>query len=171
MQVGDGNQGAAVGTTIALLERGSRVMSAIHKRCYSAMKAEFKLLAKVVSQYLPPEYPFDVVGGARNIKQTDFDDRIDVVPVADPNTFSMSQRITLAQTQLQIATSNPQLHNMYQIYRNMYEAIGVKNVDAVLPAPAPTAPMDPSMEHINACLLYTSPSPRDGLLSRMPSSA
>jgi len=150
MQVGDANQAAAVGTTIALLERGSRVMSAIHKRCYAAMKDEFKLLAKVVSQYLPPEYPYDVVGGQRNIKQADFDDRIDVVPVADPNIFSMSQRITLAQTQLQIATSNPGLHNMYQIYRNMYEAIGVKNVDAVLPAPAPTAPMDPSMEHINA---------------------
>ena len=150
MQVGDGNQGAAVGTTIALLERGSRVMSAIHKRCYAAMKNEFKLLSKIVSQYLPPEYPYDVVGGQRNIKQADFDDRVDVVPVADPNIFSMSQRITLAQTQLQIATSNPQLHNMYQIYRNMYEAIGVKNVDAVLPAPAPNAPMDPSMEHINA---------------------
>ena len=150
MQVGDGNQGAAVGTTIALLERGSRVMSAIHKRCYSAMKTEFKLLAKVVSQYLPPEYPYDVVGGARNIKQTDFDNRVDVIPVADPNIFSMSQRITLAQTQLQIATSNPQLHNMYQIYRNMYNAIGVKDVDAVLPPPAPTAPMDPSLEHINA---------------------
>ncbi len=150
MQVGDGNQAAAVGTTVALLERGSRVMSAIHKRCYAAMKKEFKLLSKVVSQYLPPEYPFDVVGGQRNIKQADFDDRIDVVPVADPNIFSMSQRITLAQTQLQIATSNPMLHNMYQIYRNMYEAIGVKNVDAVLPPPAPTAPMDPSMEHINA---------------------
>jgi len=150
MQVGDGNQAAAVGTTIALLERGSRVMSAIHKRCYAAMKDEFKLLAKVVSQYLPPEYPYDVVGGARNIKQADFDDRIDVVPVADPNIFSMSQRITLAQTQLQIATSNPALHNMYQIYRNMYEAIGVKNVDTVLPPPAPNAPMDPSMEHINA---------------------
>jgi len=150
MQVGDGNQGAAVGTTVALLERGSRVMSAIHKRCYAAMKNEFKLLSKIVSQYLPPEYPYDVVGGARNIKQTDFDDRIDVVPVADPNIFSMSQRITLAQTQLQIATSNPQLHNMYQIYRNMYNAIGVKDVDSVLPPPAPTAPMDPSMEHINA---------------------
>jgi len=150
MQVGDGNQGAAVGTTVALLERGSRVMSAIHKRCYAAMKNEFKLLSKIVSQYLPPEYPYDVVGGARNIKQADFDDRIDVVPVADPNIFSMSQRITLAQTQLQIATSNPQLHNMYQIYRNMYNAIGVKDVDTVLPPPAPNAPMDPSMEHINA---------------------
>ena len=150
MQVGDGNQGAAVGTTVALLERGSRVMSAIHKRCYAAMKNEFKLLSKVVAQYLPPEYPYDVVGGARNIKQTDFDDRVDIIPVADPNIFSMSQRITLAQTQLQIATSNPQLHNMYQIYRNMYNAIGVKNIDAVLPPPAPMAPMDPSMEHISA---------------------
>ena len=150
MQVGDGNQAAAVGTTVALLERGSRVMSAIHKRCYAAMKDEFKLLAKVVAQYLPPDYPYDVVGGARNIKQADFDDRIDVMPVADPNIFSMSQRVTLAQTQLQLATSNPQIHNLYQVYRNMYEAIGVKNVDAVLPPPAPTAPMDPSMEHINA---------------------
>jgi len=150
MQVGDGNQGAAVGTTIALLERGSRVMSAIHKRCYAAMKDEFRLLAKAVGQYLPPEYPYDVVGGQRNVKQTDFDQRIDVIPVADPNIFSMSQRITLAQTQLQLATSNPQLHNLYQVYRNMYEAIGVKNVDTVLPPPAPNAPMDPSMEHINA---------------------
>jgi len=150
MQVGDGNQGAAVGTTVALLERGSRVMSAIHKRCYAAMKNEFKLLAKIVAQYLPPEYPYDVVGGQRNIKQTDFDDRVDVVPVADPNIFSMSQRITLAQTQLQIATSNPQLHNMYQIYRNMYEAVGVKDVDAVLPPPPPPSPIDPSIEHINA---------------------
>ena len=96
------------------------------------------------------EYPYDVVGGQRNIKQTDFDDRIDVVPVADPNIFSMSQRITLAQTQLQIATSNPQLHNMYQIYRNMYNAIGVKDVDAVLPPPPPEAPKDPSLEHIDA---------------------
>jgi hypothetical protein len=150
MQVGDSKQNAAVGTTIALLERGSRVMSAIHKRCYAAMKDEFRILSKVVSQYLPPEYPYDVVGGQRNIKQTDFDQRVDVIPVADPNIFSMSQRITLAQTQLQLATTQPQLHNLYQVYRNMYEAIGVKNVDAVLPPPAPNAPMDPSMEHINA---------------------
>ncbi len=150
MQVGDTKQNAAVGTTIALLERGSRVMSAIHKRLYAGMKQEFKLLSKVVSQYLPPEYPYDVIGGARTIKQADFDDRIDVVPVADPNIFSMSQRITMAQTELQLATSNPQLHNLYQVYRNMYEAIGVKNVDAILPPPAPTAPKDPSLEHIDA---------------------
>jgi len=150
MQVGDGNQAAAVGTTIALLERGSRVMSAIHKRLYAAMKKEFKLLGTIIAQYLPPEYPYDVVGGARTIKQVDFDDRIDIIPVADPNIFSQSQRITLAQTELQLAQSNPQIHNLYNAYKKMYEAIGVKDVNQILPPPAPMAPMDPSLEHINA---------------------
>jgi len=150
MQVGDGNQQAAVGTTVALLERGSRVMSAIHKRCYAAMKKEFKLLAKVVAQYLPAEYPYDVVGGARNIKQLDFDDRIDIVPVADPNIFSTAQRITMAQTELQLAQSNPQIHNLYNAYRKMYEAIGVKDINQILPPPAPTVPKDPALEHIDA---------------------
>ena len=150
LQIGEGQQNAAVGTTIALLERGSKVMSAIHKRLYSSMRNEFKLLSKIISTYLPPEYPYDVIGGARVIKQTDFDDRIDILPVADPNIFSMSQRITLAQTQLQLATSNPQIHNLYAAYRTMYEAIGVKNIDAVLPPPAPVQPMDPSQEHIMA---------------------
>ena len=150
LQTGEGNQQAAVGTTMALLERGSKVMSAIHKRLYSAMKKEFKLLGKIIATYLPPEYPYDVVGGARTIKQTDFDDRIDILPVADPNIFSMSQRITLAQTELQLATSNPQIHNMYAIYRKMYEALGVKDIDKVLPPPAPKAPKDPSLEHIDA---------------------
>ena len=150
MQVGDGNQAAAVGTTIALLERGSRVMSAIHKRLYAAMKKEFKLLGTVIAQYLPPEYPYDVVGGARTIKQIDFDDRIDIVPVADPNIFSQTQRISMAQTELQLAQSNPQIHNLYNAYRKMYEAIGVKDINQILPPPAPVQPMDPSMEHINA---------------------
>ena len=150
LQTGEGNQQAAVGTTMALLERGSKVMSAIHKRLYSAMKSEFKLLGKIISTYLPPEYPYDVVGGARTIKQVDFDGRIDILPVADPNIFSMSQRITLAQTELQLATSNPQIHNMYAIYRKMYEALGVKDIDKVLPPPAPKAPKDPSLEHIDA---------------------
>jgi len=150
MQVGDGNQGAAVGTTVALLERGSRVMSAIHKRLYSSLRQEFKTLAKVFKTYLPPEYPYDVVGGERNIKLTDFDDRIDIIPVADPNIFSMSQRITIAQTELQLATSNPQLHDMYTIYRKMYEALGVKDIDKILPPPAPQEPKDPALEHIDA---------------------
>ena len=150
MQVGDGNQNAAVGTTMALLERGSRVMSAIHKRLYASLKNEFELLAKVFATYLPPNYPYDVVGGTREIKAADFDDKIDILPVADPNIFSQTQRINLAQTEMQLAMSNPQMHNLYQVYRTMYEAIGVKNIDLILPPPQQPLPMDPSMEHINA---------------------
>ena len=150
MQVGDGNQQAAVGTTVAMLERGSRVMSAIHKRLYAAMKKEFTILGRVFKTYLPPEYPYDVVGGQKQIKQMDFDDRIDILPVADPNIFSQTQRISMAQTELQLATSNPQLHNQYAIYRNMYEALGVKNIDTILKKPEQPAPKDPALEHIDA---------------------
>ena len=150
LQVGEGNQQAAVGTTVALLERGSRTMSAIHKRIYAALKQEFKLLAKVFATYLPPEYPYDVVGGQRNIKAMDFDDRIDILPVADPNIFSQAQRISLAQTELQLAMSNPQIHNTYNVYRNMYEALGVKDIDKILVRPQPPAPKDPALEHIDA---------------------
>jgi len=150
MQVGDGNQQAAVGTTVALLERGSRTMSAIHKRIYSALKNEFKLMARVFKLYLPQEYPYDVVGGQRMIKQSDFDDRVDILPVADPNIFSQTQRISLAQTELQLAQSNPQMHNMYQTYRNMYEALGVKNIDSILIKPTQPTPKDPALEHIDA---------------------
>jgi len=150
MQVGDGNQQAAVGTTVALLERGSRVMSAIHKRLYVGLKSEFKLLSKVFATYLPPEYPYDVVGGQKNVKVTDFDDKVDVLPVADPNIFSMSQRISLAQTGLQLAMASPQIHNLYMAYRKMYEALGIKDIDRILPPPPPTQPKDPSLEHIDA---------------------
>jgi len=150
MQVGDGNQQAAVGTTVALLERGSRVMSAIHKRLYASMKNEFVLLSRAFATYLPPVYPYDVVGGERQIKQTDFDDRIDILPVADPNIFSATQRVSIAQTELQLAQSNPQMHNMYEAYRDMYEAIGVKNIDQILPPPPQPQPKNPALEHIDA---------------------
>ena len=150
MQVGDGNQQAAVGTTVALLERGSRVMSAIHKRLYASLKNEFKLLSNIFKTYLPPEYPYDVPGASRNVKVTDFDDKVDILPVADPNIFSMSQRISMAQTQLQLAQTNPQMHNMYMAYRNMYSAIGVKDIDSILPAPPQNQPKDPALEHIDA---------------------
>jgi hypothetical protein len=150
LQVGDGNQGAAVGTTVALLERGSRVMSAIHKRLYASLKVEFNLLARVFKLYLPAEYPYDVVGGQRVIKQADFDDRVDILPVADPNIFSQTQRISLAQTEMQLAQSNPNIHNMYQVYRHMYEALGVKNIDAILKPPPIPVPKDPALEHIDA---------------------
>ena len=149
-QVGDMNQQAAVGTTVALLERGSRVMSAIHKRLYVGLKTEFKLLANVFKTYLPPVYPYDVPGARREIKVQDFDDRIDILPIADPNIYSQTQRISMAQMQLQLAQSNPKMHNLYQAYRSMYEAVGIKNINAVLPPPQPPQPMDPSLEHILA---------------------
>ena len=150
MQVGDGNQQAAVGTTVALLERGSRVMSAIHKRMYSSLKQEFNSLARLFKIYLPPVYPYDVVGGARQIKQADFNDNVAVIPVADPNIFSQTQRISLAQTEMQLATSNPSMHNQYQVYRNMYEALGVKDIDRILIQPQQPQPKDPALEHIAA---------------------
>ena len=146
--VGNDTQNRAVGTTIALLERGSRVMSGVHKRCYYAMRLEFKILARICSEYLPPEYPYDVFGGPRQIKSADFDERIDVLPVADPNIMSMAQRVTLAQTQLQIATSNPQLHNIHEAYRRVYEALGTKQIETLLkPAPKQPTPMDPAKEN------------------------
>ena len=150
LQIGEGNQQAAVGTTVAMLERGSRTMSAIHKRLYASMRREFSLMARVFKLYLPPVYPYDVVGGQRQIKQTDFDDRIDILPVADPNIFSQTQRISLAQTEMQLAASNPAIHNQYEVYRNMYEALGVKDIDLILKKPQPPMPKDPALEHIDA---------------------
>jgi hypothetical protein len=149
-QVGDMNQQAAVGTTVALLERGSRVMSAIHKRLYVGMKQELKLLSEVFASYLPQEYPYDVPGASRNIKVSDFSAEVDILPVSDPNIFSQTQRIGMAQTQLQLAQSNPQIHDIYQAYRSMYEAIGVKNVNAILPPPVQPQPLDPVLEEIAA---------------------
>ena len=149
--VGNDTQNRAVGTTIALLERGSRVMSGVHKRCYYAMRLEFKILARICSEYLPHEYPYDVYGGPRQIKAADFDQRIDVLPVADPNIMSMAQRVTLAQTQLQIATSNPQLHNIHEAYRRVYEALGTKQIETLLKPPQrQPEPMDPAKENARA---------------------
>ena len=149
--IGNDTQNRAVGTTIALMERGSRVMSGVHKRCYYAMRLEFKILAKICADSLPPEYPYDVYGGPRQIKQSDFDERVDILPVADPNIMSMAQRVTLAQTQLQIAQSNPQIHNIHEAYRRVYEALGTKQIEGLLkPAPKQPEPLDPAKENARA---------------------
>jgi len=155
IQVGDGNQQAAVGTTVALLERGSKVMSAIHKRLYYAQKQEFRMLSKVFAESLPPEYPYNVWGAEAMIKQADFDERVDVIPVSDPNIFSMSQRLALAQTQLQLAQSSPEMHNLYEAYRRIYEAIGVQNIEALLPPPQPPQPIDPAIENARSIIQET----------------
>ena len=144
---------APVGTTMALIERGSRVMSAIHKRLHYAQKIEFNLLAKVFKEFYSPIYPYDVNKNAvPSIKSADFDERVDIMPVSDPNIFSMSQRVTLAQTQLQMAQSDPNQHNLYEAYKRMYQALGVKDIDAILPVPKPDAPIDPALENSNSLL-------------------
>ena len=144
-------QNRAVGTTIALMERGSRVMSGVHKRCYYAMRVEFKILARICAEFLPPEYPYDVYGGPRQIKSADFDQRVDILPVADPNIMSMAQRVTLAQTQLQIAQTNPQIHNIHEAYRRVYQALGTKQIETLLnPPPQQPQPQDPAKENARA---------------------
>jgi hypothetical protein len=152
MKVGDGNQQAAVGTTIAMLEQGSRVMSAVHKRLHYAMRQEFRILARVMSESLPQEYPYSVAGDDASIMASDFDDRVDVVPVSNPNVFSQAQRIALAQTKMQLAGQAPELHNMHEIYRDMYESLGITDIDRIMkevPDEEPR-PLDPAQENINS---------------------
>ena len=147
MQVGDiGSQQLPVGTTVAMLERGTKVMSAIHKRLHFAQKKEFRLLAKIFSRSLPPVYPYDVPGASREIKATDFDDRVDIVPVSDPNIFSMAQRVMLAQQELQMAQAAPQIHDLREAYKRMYEALEVKDIDGILPPVQEIPPRDPISE-------------------------
>ena len=150
MAVGEDSQNRAVGTTLALLERGSRVMSAIHKRCYYSMRQEFRLLHKIFATYLPPLYPYQVYGADRIIKSKDFDDRVDVLPVADPNTFSVSQRVTLASEQLKIAMSNPAIHDIREAYRRVYEALGTQAIDSLLLPTEEPIPKDPALENMDA---------------------
>jgi hypothetical protein len=149
-QVSNMSQDMPVGTTVALLERGMKVMSAIHKRLHYAQKTEFRLIAALIRDYLPPNYPYQVIGGDQMVKQADFDDRVDVIPVSDPNIFSMAQRVTLAQTQLQLAQSNPEMHNLHSAYRRMYQALEVQNIDEILPPPPQPQPTDPSIENARA---------------------
>ena len=156
LKVGEMGGETPVGTTMAIMERGTKVMSAIHKRLHYSQKIEFKLLSKIFAQSVQ-EYPYaaDMQMGPQVFTQ-DFDARVDVLPVSDPNIFSMSQRIALAQTELQLVQSNPQIHGgpqgLYQAYRKMYEALGVTNIDGILPPPPQPQPMNPSKENQNALM-------------------
>jgi hypothetical protein len=147
MNVGDiGSQQLPVGTTVAMLERGSKVMSAIHKRMHYAQKKEFKLLAGIFSRSLPPVYPYEVPGATREIKAADFDSKVDILPVSDPNIFSMAQRVMLAQQELEMARAAPEIHDLREAYRRMYEALEVKNIDNLLPPPPDIPARDPITE-------------------------
>ncbi len=159
--VADMNQAMPVGTTVALLERGTKVMSAIHKRLHHSQKLEFQLLAQVFAEYLPPVYPYRPGVGAEDFKVTDFDARIDIIPVSDPNIFSQSQRITMAQELLTMVQSNPDIHGpqgIYEAYRRMYSALGVDDVESLIQPPQeppPPSPLDAGIE--NSGLLVGQP--------------
>ena len=155
LKVGDGNQQAAVGTTIAMLEQGTRVMSAVHKRMHYAMRQEFRMLSRIMADYLPAQYPYTIANADQSIMASDFDDRVDVLPVSNPNIFSQAQRIALAQTEMQLATQAPQMHNMYEVYRRMYEALGIRDIDKVLHIPPSRHPKpeDPAEENIKTLQL------------------
>ena len=143
MNIGDSNAAMPVGTTVALLEKGTKVMSAIHKRLHYSQKNEFKILARVFQEFLPPVYPYETGSGPREIKLQDFDTKVDVIPVSDPNIFSMSQRVIMAQELLTMVQSNPQLHGpqgIYEAYRRMYAALGVDNIETLLTPPADNTP-------------------------------
>ena len=143
INVGQGNPNAPVGTTLALLERSTKVLSAIHKRLHNSQKKEFKILSNVFKEYLPEEYPYNVANANNSIKLTDFDDRVDIFPVSNPDIFSQSQRIAMAQEMMQLVQSNPEVHGasgVYESYKRMYAAIGVDNIEQILVPPPQTEP-------------------------------
>ena len=149
-KVADVNSQAPVGTTVALIEQGSKVISSIHKRLHYAQKQEFRMLAEIFANN-PMPYPYQVGQNINpQIMAQDFDGRVDILPVSDPSIFSMAQRLSLAQSQLQLAQAAPQMHNLYEAYRRMYDALDVKNIDAILPAPQPPQPKDPATENSEA---------------------
>jgi len=143
----EANQNAPVGSTIAMLERGQRVISAIHKRLHWAQKSEFKILKRIFGEVLPPEYPYQVQGAQQTVFREDFGNQVDVIPVSDPNIFSTTQRIILAQTQLQMAQSAPQIHNLKAAFRKMYIALNIQDIDDILIPDTPPAPKDPVQEN------------------------
>ena len=148
-KISDVNSQAPVGTTVALIEQGSKIISSIHKRLHYGQKQEFRMLAEIFAEN-PVPYPYFVGNIAPEVMQQDFDGRIDILPVSDPSIFSMAQRLSLAQTQLQMAQQAPQIHNQYEAFRRMYDALDIKNIDSILPPPQPPAPVDPATENANS---------------------
>lgn len=155
LNVGDVNPNAPVGSTVALIEQGSKAFSAIHKRLHYAQGQEFKLLAGLNAENLPDEFSFSHAGASEIIYRSDFDKRIDVIPVSDPNIFSTAQRIAQAQAVLEMARSAPQLHDLYEAYKRMYEAIRIPNIDEILKKPEEAVQMDPIDE--NMSVMYGKP--------------
>ena len=146
LKVADMNQEAPVGTTLAIMERAMKVQSAIQARIHASLKQEYKILAGVIRDYTSPSYPYETESG-EDIKLEDFDDRIDVVPVSDPNASTMAQRIMQYQAAMQLAQQSPGLYDMPLLHREMMELIGIPNVDKIVPKPDEARPTDPVGEN------------------------
>jgi len=160
INVGQGNPNAPVGTTLALLERSTKVLSAIHKRLHNSQKKEFRILSNVFQEYLPQEYPYNVANANNSIKLTDFDERVDIFPISNPDIFSQSQRIAMAQEMMQLVQSNPEVHGaagIYESYKRMYAAIGVDNIEQILMPPPSTEPQPQEAGFENNALLLGNP--------------
>ena len=146
LKVADMNQEAPVGTTLAIMERAMKVQSAIQARIHASLKQEYKILATIIRDYTDPAYPYETEDG-EGIKAEDFDDRIDVVPVSDPNASTMAQRIMQYQAALQLAQQSPNLYDMPLLHRQMMELIGIPNADRVVPNQEEVPPKDPISEN------------------------
>lgn len=154
MKISDMNQQAPVGTTLAIIERSMKVMNAIQARVHYAMKKEFKILSNIVRDYTPEDYEWEVDGG-EVMKMEDFDDRIDVIPVSDPNSSTMAQRIMQYQAALQLASTAPQLYNLSELHRQMLDVLGIEDADDIVPTDDDIKALDPVSENMN--LLKTDP--------------
>ena len=155
LNVGDVNPNAPVGSTVALIEQGSKAFSAIHKRLHYSQGQEFKLIAKTNAKYLPEQFEFAISGVTQRILSTDFDSTIDIIPVSDPNVFSTAQRIAQAQSVLQLSQSAPQLYDMYDTHKRMLEALRIPNIGEVLKEPEEASRIDPVDE--NMSVMYGKP--------------
>ena len=148
MNVADMKQEAPVGTTLAILERAMKVMSAIQSRLHASMKQEFNILVNVIRDFTAPAYPYEVEPDA-DIKTEDFDDRIDVLPVSDPNSATMSQRIMQYQAALQLAQQSPEIYDLPELHRQMLDTLGIRDADKIIPFNDDIEPADPVSENMS----------------------
>ena len=155
LNVGDVNPNAPVGSTVALIEQGSKSFSAIHKRLHFSQGQEFKLIAKNNAKFLPEQFEFSLAGVTQFVNSTDFDAKIDIIPVSDPNVFSTAQRIAQAQSVLQLSQAQPNLYDQYEAHKRMLEAIRIPNIDEVLEKPQEASRIDPVDE--NMSVMYGKP--------------
>ena len=148
LKVSDMSAQAPVGTTLAILERQLKTMSAVQARVHASMRMEFKLLKQIIRDYMPPDYSYIPEGGDRAVKQSDYD-LVEVIPVSDPNAATMAQRIMQYQAALQLAQGAPQIYDLPQLHRQMLEVLGIKNASKLVPTPEDQKPRDPVSENMS----------------------